>query len=66
MKWPDLVPSLFSSSGRPGQKGIPGVTRPPIDYVRPFGDPGYPGEKGTDGDLGDFGSPGLPGRLGKY
>lgn len=66
IKCSDLVPPIFSSLGRPGQKGIPGITLPPSNFVRQFGDPGYPGEKGTDGVSGDSGSPGIPGRIGKY
>lgn len=57
---------VFSPSGRPGLKGMPGVTLPPPNYGRQFGDQGYPGDKGTDGASGDSGSPGIPGRTGKY
>lgn len=60
------MPPIFSSSGRPGQKGVPGFTLPATGFLRQFGDPGYPGEKGADGVPGDSGSPGIPGRTGKY
>lgn len=60
------MPFVFSSSGPPGQKGIPGATLPPIGYVRQFGDPGYPGEKGAGGVSGDSGLPGNPGLIGGY
>lgn len=62
----DLVAPVCSPSGRPGLKGIPGVTLPPTNYERQFGDPGYPGDKGGDGASGDSGSPGIPGRIGRY
>lgn len=52
-------------SGPAGRKGLPGVTLPPRDYVRPFGDMGYPGANGGSGSMGESGSTGLPGRSGK-
>lgn len=66
MKRSALLSHFFSLLGRPGRKGIPGVTLPPSTYVRRDGDPGYPGGNGADGSAGESGQPGIPGRPGKY
>lgn len=66
MKSSALLSHFFSLPGRPGQKGIPGVTLPPTLYVTQYGDTGYPGGIGSDGNAGESGQPGIPGRPGKY
>ncbi len=58
-------PSILCPPGPPGRKGIPGVTLPPRDFARPFGEMGFPGENGATGAPGEPGSPGLPGRPGQ-
>lgn len=51
--------------GRSGRKGPPGITIPPGEFRRPYGDVGFPGANGGPGAPGEPGQPGMPGRSGE-
>lgn len=57
---------LPSSSGKPGQKGVPGtmIRLRPEAFDQYFGDQGFPGEIGARGRPGEPGLPGFSGRPG--